>query len=208
VNHPSEGCADAPQHAGGAVELRTTSSVASSTWWESSFSQAANRRAVLRGHAPHLAQRLADRGQRRRQQPGDLGVVEPDDWVLKGNNSPLLMGLAIPLQATILPVYLIIIKLGLHRQPRDDHPALDRLRPPTVGAGAVPPHPRRPPRAVRVDAHRRASDWKTLWHLAFPLTEPVLVRVTIDNGLGIWNGFLLPLILTQSPEKRLLPLGL
>ena len=32
--------------------------------------------------------------------------------------------------------------------------------------------------------------------------------MTIYNGLGIWNGFLPPLILTQSPEKRLLPLGL
>ena len=53
-----------------------------------------------------------------------------------------------------------------------------------------------------------ASDWQTLWQLAFPLTKPALVTVTIYNGLGIWNGFLLPLVLTQSPEKRLLPLGL
>ena len=28
------------------------------------------------------------------------------------------------------------------------------------------------------------------------------------SGLAIWNGFLLPLILTQSPDKRLLPLAL
>ncbi len=34
------------------------------------------------------------------------------------------------------------------------------------------------------------------------------MTVTIYNGLLIWNGFLLPLILTQSPDKRVLPLAL
>jgi raffinose/stachyose/melibiose transport system permease protein len=47
-----------------------------------------------------------------------------------------------------------------------------------------------------------------MWRLALPLTRPALVTVTIYNGLGIWNGFLLPLILTQSPDQRVLPLGL
>jgi len=32
--------------------------------------------------------------------------------------------------------------------------------------------------------------------------------VTIYNGLTIWNNFLLPLILTQSTERRTLPLAL
>ena len=40
-----------------------------------------------------------------------------------------------------------------------------------------------------------------LWRLAFPLTRPALVTVTIYNGLTIWNNFLLPLILTQSPDN-------
>jgi raffinose/stachyose/melibiose transport system permease protein len=53
-----------------------------------------------------------------------------------------------------------------------------------------------------------ASEWKLLWNLAFPLTRPALVTVTIYNGLAIWNGFLLPLVLTQSPDKRTLPLAL
>jgi raffinose/stachyose/melibiose transport system permease protein len=48
----------------------------------------------------------------------------------------------------------------------------------------------------------------TLWRLAFPLTRPAVVTVTIYNALTIWNGFLLPLILTQSPDKRTLPLAL
>ncbi len=40
------------------------------------------------------------------------------------------------------------------------------------------------------------------------MTRPALVTVTIYNGLFIWNGFLLPLVLTQSPDQRTLPLAL
>jgi raffinose/stachyose/melibiose transport system permease protein len=47
-----------------------------------------------------------------------------------------------------------------------------------------------------------------LRRLALPLTRPALVTVGIYNGLGVWNGFLLPLILTQSPDQRTLPLAL
>ena len=59
--------------------------------------------------------------------------------------------------------------------------------------------------SMRLDG---ASDWTMLWRLAFPLTRPALVTVTIYNGLTIWNSFLLPLILTQSPDQRTLPLAL
>ena len=48
----------------------------------------------------------------------------------------------------------------------------------------------------------------TLWRLAFPLTRPALVTASIYDGLAIWNGFLLPLILIQSPSQRPLPLAL
>jgi raffinose/stachyose/melibiose transport system permease protein len=57
---------------------------------------------------------------------------------------------------------------------------------------------------MRVDG---ASEWRMLWRLAFPLTSPALVTVSIYNGLTVWNSFLIPLILTQSPDKRTLPLA-
>jgi len=137
-----------------------------------------------------------------------FAIVRGSGWVLKGINSLLLMGLAIPLQATIIPVYLIIIRLGLYD-------TLWAIILPSI-AFAIPLSvlvisnfirdvPRELFESMRTDG---ATDWQTLWHLAFPLTKPALVTVTIYNGLGIWNGFLLPLVLTQSPEKRLITLGL
>ena len=59
--------------------------------------------------------------------------------------------------------------------------------------------------SMRLDG---CTDWQMAWKLAFPLTRPAIVTVSIYNGLHVWNGFLLPLILTQSPDQRTLPLAL
>ncbi len=127
---------------------------------------------------------------------------------LQATNSLFLMGLAIPLQATIIPVYLIIIRLQMYD-------TLAAIILPSIAfaiplsvlvlANFIRDVPRELFESMRMDG---ASEWGTLWRLVFPLTRPALVTVTIYNGLGIWNGFLLPLILTQSPEQRTLPLAL
>ncbi|MEV0592882.1 carbohydrate ABC transporter permease [Nonomuraea cavernae] len=127
---------------------------------------------------------------------------------LRSVNGLFLMGLAIPLQATIIPVYLIIIRLQLYD-------SLLALILPSI-AFAIPLSvlvlsnfirdvPRELFESMRMDG---ATEWMTLWRLAFPLTRPAVVTVSIYNALTIWNGFLLPLILTQSPDKRTLPLAL
>ena len=137
------------------------------------------------------------------------GIVRGGDlWLLRSVNSLFLMGLAIPLQAAIIPVYLIVIRLHMYD-------TLLAIILPSI-AFAIPLSvlvlsnfirdvPKELFDSMRVDG---ASEWGTLRHLAFPLTRPALVTVSIYNGLAIWNGFLLPLILTQSPTQRTLPLAL
>ena len=127
---------------------------------------------------------------------------------LRGTNALFLMGLAIPLQATIIPVYLIIIRIQMYD-------TLTAIILPSIAfaiplsvlvlANFIRDVPKELFESMRMDG---ASEWGTLWNLAFPLTRPALVTVTIYNGLGIWNGFLLPLVLTQSPDQRTLPLAL
>jgi raffinose/stachyose/melibiose transport system permease protein len=123
-------------------------------------------------------------------------------------NGLFLMGLAIPLQATIIPVYLLIIRMHLYD-------SLLALILPSI-AFAIPLSvlvltnfirdvPKELFESMRVDG---ATEWGMLRTLALPLTRPALVTVGIYNGLEVWNGFLLPLILTQSPDKRTLPLAL
>jgi raffinose/stachyose/melibiose transport system permease protein len=131
-----------------------------------------------------------------------------DRRMLRWVNSLFLMGLAIPLQAAIIPVYLIVIRLHMYD-------TLAAIILPSI-AFAIPLSvlvlsnfirdvPKELFDSMRVDG---ASEWSTLRHLAFPLTRPALVTVGIYDGLFIWNGFLLPLILTQSPNQRTLPLAL
>jgi raffinose/stachyose/melibiose transport system permease protein len=127
---------------------------------------------------------------------------------LRAVNGLFLAGLAIPLQATIIPIYLIIIRLKLYD-------TLLAIILPSI-AFAIPLSvlvlsnflrdvPNELFESMRVDG---ATEWATLRHLAFPLTRPALVTVSIYQGLTVWNGFLLPLVLTQDPQQRTLPLAL
>jgi len=59
--------------------------------------------------------------------------------------------------------------------------------------------------AMRIDG---ASEWRILWSLVVPLSRPAMITVGIYTAIGAWNGFLFPLILTQSPGMRVLPLSL
>jgi raffinose/stachyose/melibiose transport system permease protein len=135
-------------------------------------------------------------------------IRDPHRGILRGINGLFLMGLAIPLQATIIPVYLLIIKLQLYD-------TLIALILPSIAfaiplsvlvlANFIRDVPSELFDSMRVDG---ANEWSLLWRLAFPLTRPALLTVTIYNALTIWNGFLLPLVLTQTPSKRTLPLAL
>ncbi len=128
--------------------------------------------------------------------------------LLRWVNGLFLLGLAIPLPATVIPIYLIIIRLRLYD-------SLLALILPSI-AFAIPLSvlvltnfirdvPKELFESMRIDG---AGEWTTLWRLAAPLTRPAIMTVTIYNALTIWNGFLLPLILTQAPDRRTLPLAL
>ena len=50
--------------------------------------------------------------------------------------------------------------------------------------------------------------WRYLWHIATPMAAPALVTVTLFTFLGSWNAFLWPLLVTASPERRVVQVGL
>ncbi|TRO58285.1 MULTISPECIES: carbohydrate ABC transporter permease [unclassified Streptomyces] len=133
-------------------------------------------------------------------------VVRGTSRALRWAFSVFLLGLAIPLQATIIPVYYLIAKAQMY----DTLPAI--VLP--SAAFAIPltviilvnflrDIPDELYESMRADG---AGHWRMLWSLAVPLSRPALITVTIYDALNVWNGFLFPLILTQSPDKRVLPL--
>lgn len=120
----------------------------------------------------------------------------------------LLFGLAIPIQAIVVPLYLLVDKMGLYN-------TLWALIF-TMSASAIPLSvliivsfvrdiPVELLAAMEVDG---ATEWTIFRRLIFPLSKPVLATVSIYDGINVWNNFLLPLVLTQGGNVSVLPLGL
>ena len=59
--------------------------------------------------------------------------------------------------------------------------------------------------AARIDGAGRV---RTLVSIVLPLSKPILVTVTTLAVVGNWNSFLWPLIITSSEDKRLLSVGI
>ncbi|MEV5606440.1 carbohydrate ABC transporter permease [Streptomyces sp. NPDC052299] len=119
-----------------------------------------------------------------------------------------LLGVAIPAQAVIVPLYLLITKMGLY----DSLPAI--ILPTAAFAmpvavlilsGTMRDVSEEMYEAMALDG---ASSLRMLWQLAIPMSKAGISTVAIYTALQAWNGFLFPLILTQSEEKRVLTLGL
>lgn len=119
-----------------------------------------------------------------------------------------LLGVAIPAQAVIVPLYLLISKMGLY----DSLPAI--ILPTAAFAmpvavlilsGTMRDVSEEMYEAMALDG---ASPLRMLWQLAIPMSKAGISTVAIYTALQAWNGFLFPLILTQSEENRVLTLGL
>jgi raffinose/stachyose/melibiose transport system permease protein len=135
-------------------------------------------------------------------------IVRSQTRFTRASFSFLLLGLAIPVPATIIPLFYMLSKAGLYD-------SLAALILPSIGF-AVPVTvlilsnfirdiPKELFESMKVDG---SSDWRTLFSLVLPLARPAIVTVGLYNALNVWNGFLFPLVLTQSPDKRVLPLSL
>jgi len=52
-----------------------------------------------------------------------------------------------------------------------------------------------------------ATPFRTFISIIMPMTIPVIITITIMSGLGIWNEFLLVLVLASSDATKSLPVG-
>lgn len=140
--------------------------------------------------------------------PAAYAIVRSASRAVRAGFSLCLLGLAVPAQAVIIPLYLIITRLHLYD-------TLIAIVLPTA-AFALPISivvltsslrdvPRELYEAMAMDG---ANTVKVFLRLVLPMARPGMVTVAIFAGLQAWNGFLFPLVLTQSSETRVLSLGL
>jgi ABC-type glycerol-3-phosphate transport system permease component len=120
----------------------------------------------------------------------------------------LLLGLAVPAEVTVIPLYYDLRALGLTN-------TLWGLALVEIGAfmpfGAFWMHahfssmPRALIEAAQLDG---ASSWSVLWRILLPNSRPAITTLGVLYFVWSWNQFLLPLILVQDPAKRTAPAGL
>ncbi|MGM7719946.1 carbohydrate ABC transporter permease [Metabacillus sp. Hm71] len=126
----------------------------------------------------------------------------------RGSNVLFILFLAtmmIPKQVTMVPLYIIMDKLGWI----DTHLAL------IVPAGLfnafgvfllrqfIKGIPNELEEAAVIDG---ANPLRIYWSVILPLIRPALAAFGIFSFMGIWNGFLEPLIYLSTPEKFTVPL--
>jgi raffinose/stachyose/melibiose transport system permease protein/xylobiose transport system permease protein len=140
--------------------------------------------------------------------PAAYAVVRNPSRLLRSVFNVFLLGLAVPAQAVIVPIYLVITRLHLYD-------TLLAIVLPTAAfslpiaivvlTSSLRDIPNELYEAMAVDG---ATATRIFGRLVLPLARPGLVSVGIFVGLGAWNGILFPLVLTQSQDQRVLPLGL
>ncbi|MFB7598249.1 carbohydrate ABC transporter permease [Streptomyces sp. NPDC056160] len=119
-----------------------------------------------------------------------------------------LLGIAIPAQAVVIPLYLMIAKLNLYD-------SLLAVVLPTAAfampvcvlilTGTLRDISEEMYEAMALDG---ASTARMLFQLVIPMAKGGIGTVVVYAALQAWNGFLFPLIFTQSDGPRVLTLGL
>ncbi|MFF6794174.1 carbohydrate ABC transporter permease [Streptomyces filamentosus] len=119
-----------------------------------------------------------------------------------------LLGLAIPSQAVIVPMFYLINEAGLYDN------LIGVILPTAAFAmpvcvliltGVMRDITSELYEAMTVDG---ASSWRIFRRLVLPLSKGGLSTVVVFSSLQAWNGFLFPLVLTQSSENKVITMGL
>ncbi|POX44339.1 carbohydrate ABC transporter permease [Streptomyces sp. Ru72] len=119
-----------------------------------------------------------------------------------------LLGLAIPAQAVIVPMFYLISKAGLYDN-------LVGVILPTAAfclpmsalilSGAMRDISSELFEAMAMDG---ATPLRMFFQLVVPLSRGGMSTIVVFSALQAWNGFLFPLVLTQSDSTKLVTLGL
>lgn len=118
----------------------------------------------------------------------------------------LLSGLMVPLQVTIVPLFILMRELDLY----NTHWAL--ILPPLANPFGVfllrqyiMSVPKELDEAARIDG---AGVFTIYWRIILPLIGPALVTLAILAFVFWWNDFFFPLIMINTPALQTLPVGL
>lgn len=126
-------------------------------------------------------------------------------WTRSGVFLLFLLGLAVPLEGSIIPLFVLLTREHLYDTLSGLVLPLVAFQLPitvVVITSFLRDVPNELFEAMSLDG---ASEWRQLFTLAVPLAKPALLGVFIFVALRAWNSFLLPLVLIQSKSLSVVP---
>lgn len=142
---------------------------------------------------------------------GSMGAYGVSRYRYKANTLVYMLflsGIMLPLKAAIIPLFIIVKRLGLI----DSRISVILIfiamgLPSTVFilSGFMKGIPLELEYAARIDG---CNDFQIYRRIIMPMTAPAIALVTIYNAVPIWNDFFFPLVFLQSNSRKTLPVGL
>jgi raffinose/stachyose/melibiose transport system permease protein len=120
----------------------------------------------------------------------------------------LIWALAIPVHATLIPVFAFLGWLGM----RNNYFGLIGVYTAfwlpftiTIMVAYFQSFPRELEEAARIDG---CTDFGAFWRIVLPVSRGALASISIINVVGIWSELLFAYVLMNKPEFRTLPVGI
>lgn len=111
--------------------------------------------------------------------PGESSVIPNFELVTDLGLRDTILGIVIPFLAVGYPVFLL--RQAFHDLPREIW------------------------EAGRLDG---CGEFRSLWRIVLPMARPQLVTAALWSALAAWNGYFWPLLITDSPNRRTIQVGL
>jgi xylobiose transport system permease protein len=140
--------------------------------------------------------------------PLSYSIVRSKGRVTTGVFRLFLLGLAIPAQAVIVPMFYVITKAGLYDNLIGVILPTAAFSLPVCALILTGVMRDITPDLYEAMAMDGAPPWRVFFQLVLPLSKGGLSTIVVFSALQSWNGFLFPLVLTQSKDTKLLTLGL
>ncbi len=118
----------------------------------------------------------------------------------------ILVALMVPAEAALLPNYMTIASMGGRN-------TLWGIILPSLGTAfgtflLRQQNKTLPPELLEAAELDGAGHWRKLWQIVVPVTVPTIATVALITAVSEWNAFLWPRVITDTPDKMTLPVGL
>ncbi|MCF7946917.1 MAG: carbohydrate ABC transporter permease [Spirochaetia bacterium] len=142
---------------------------------------------------------------------GSMAAYGISRYTYRGNTLVYMLflsGIMLPLKAAVIPLFLLIKRMGLiNTQLSVIFIFMAMGLPSTVFilSGFMKSIPLDLEHAARIDG---CNDFTIYRRIVMPMIAPAIALVTIYNSVPIWNDFFFPLVFLQSDRIKTLPVGL